>query len=418
MITRRRLLEAAGGALAWGAGGALAVPAAAAKTTASELRDLLWLSPLLPAGTSAEAALETLPGKKPLIRLAERPPNYESPLAYLRTAITPNDEFFVRYHLAGIPENIDASTWKLTIGGDGASREVTIGLEDLKKLPAFEVTAVCQCAGNRRGLFQPHVPGVQWGNGAMGCARWKGARLKDLLGLAGLKTEAVEVVFDGADEPVLDKTPDFLKSIPLWKASEETTLVANEMNGEPLPHLNGFPARIIVPGWTATYWVKHVIKIAAVTKPFDGFWMKSAYRIPLGKFPLVARFIGQETAINAPVTEMVVNSLIAHPLEGARVEAGRRTAISGFAWDGGYGIGRVEVSADGGKNWSEAVLGEDLGPYALRGWSHEFTPERRGKTTIAARATNSIGETQTAELIQNPAGYHNNVIQTVTLDVV
>ena len=256
MITRRGLLEAAGGAVAFGSGGALAAPAA---TRAGQDNALLWLSPLLPAGTRAGAALETLAGKKPLIGLTGRPPNYEAPLSYLRTAITPNDEFFVRYHLAGIPQ-VDASTWKLAIGGEGANSDVTIGLDELKRLPAFEVTAVCQCAGNRRGLFQPHVAGVQWGHGAMGCAKWKGARLKDLLDLVGLKKDAAEVVFDGADGPILDKTPDFLKSIPLWKAFEETTLVAYEMNGAALPHWNGFPARIVVPGWTGTYWVKHITR--------------------------------------------------------------------------------------------------------------------------------------------------------------
>jgi Oxidoreductase molybdopterin binding domain/Mo-co oxidoreductase dimerisation domain len=211
----------------------------------------------------------------------------------------------------------------------------------------------------------------------MGCARWKGARLKDLLDMSGLKKGVVEVVFDGVEGPILDKTPDFLKSIPVWKALEETTLVAYEMNGEALPRWNGFPARVVVPGWTGTYWVKHVTTIAAVMKPFDGFWMKTAYRIPLGKFPSVARFISQETALNTPITEMIANSLITSPEDGARVKAGRRTAISGIAWDGGYGISVVDVSADGGNSWSPAVLGEDLGKYAFRSWSHEFTPERR-----------------------------------------
>jgi sulfite dehydrogenase len=256
------------------------------------------------------------------------------------------------------------------------------------------------------------------GRGAMGCARWKGARLKDVLDLVGLKKDVVEVVFDGADGPILDKTPDFLKSIPLWKAIEETTLIAYEMNGEALPHWNGFPARIVVPGWTATYWMKHVTAITAVTKPFDGFWMKAAYRIPLGKFPLVAHFLSQETEANTPITEIVANSLITSPVDGARVKAGRRTMISGIAWDGGYGISAVEVSADGGKSWTAADLGEDLGKYAFRTWSHEFTPKRRGKLLVSTRATNRIGQTQTIELVLNPAGYHNNVVQTVTLDVV
>ena len=413
MITRRGLLEAAGGALAFGGGGALTTRAGGAESPNS---GLLWLSPLLPAGTRAEARLDTLPDKKPLIKLTYRPPNYEAPLAYLRTAITPNDEFFVRYHLADIPQ-IDAGTWKLNLGGEGANGDLQIGLDDLKTLPAFEVAAVCQCSGNRRGLFEPHVAGVQWGSGAMGCARWKGARLKDVLDLVGLKKEAVEVVFDGADGPLLDKTPDFLKSLPVWKAIEETTLVAYEMNGEPLPHWNGFPARIVVPGWTAVYWVKHITSVMAVTRPFDGYWMKTAYRIPVKTFPLVARFISQETAVATPITEIVVNSLITSPADGARIAAGRRTSISGIAWDGGYGISAVEVSADDGKSWTQALLGEDPGKFAFRPWSHEFIPKRRGKLALTARATNKIGQTQTREPIPNPAGYCNNAAQTVTLDV-
>jgi hypothetical protein len=185
-------------------------------------------------------------------------------------------------------------------------------------------------------------------------------RLKDVLDLVGLKKDVVEIVFDGADGPAIDKTPDFLKSLPVWKAIEETTLVAYEMNGEVLPHWNGFPARIVVPGWTGTFWVKHLTKIAAVSKPFDGFWMKTGYRIPVGKFPLVQRFISQETAVNTPLTEMAVNSLITSPNDGARVEAGRNAAISGIAWDGGYGIRSVEISGDNGKSWAEAALREDL----------------------------------------------------------
>jgi DMSO/TMAO reductase YedYZ molybdopterin-dependent catalytic subunit len=415
MITRRGLLGAAGGGAFVAAAGSKSLMAAmgAAEKQPSEPP----LLPELPEGTRAEAVLETLPGKKPLIKLTYRPPNYEAPLAYLRTVITPNDEFFVRYHLADIPQ-VDSSTWKLSVGGEGANKDLQIGLEELKKLPAFEIAAVCQCAGNRRGLFQPHVPGVQWGNGAMGCARWRGARLKDVLNLVGLKEDAVEIIFDGADGPVLDKTPDFVKSLPVWKAIEDTTLVAYEMNGEPLPHWNGFPARIVVPGWTATYWVKHIISITAMTKPFGGFWMKTAYRIPVGKFPLVERFVSQETAANMPITEILVNSLITSPQDNTRVEAGRRTSIIGIAWDGGYGVSTVEISDDGGESWSQAKLGEDHGKYAFRGWSYQFRPRRRGKLLITARATNKIGQTQAEELIQNPAGYNDNVLQTLLLNVV
>src|SRR5712671_3017024 len=306
MITRRMLLEAAGrGAILVGAGHELSrtfLNRAEAQTATSSL------PAQLPEGTRQHAVLDALPSKQPLIKLSYRPPNYETPIELLRAAITPNDAFFVRYHLSDIPE-VNAQTWRLSIGGEGASGEASLTFDELKRLPAVEVAAVCQCSGNRRGLYEPHVPGVQWGYGAMGCARWKGARLKDVLDRVGFKNEALEIVVAGADKGAVDKTPEFIKSIPVWKAIEDTTIVAYEMNGKPLPHWNGFPARIVVPGWTATYWLKHVTAISAATKPFEGFWMKSAYRIPLGKFPVVSRFASQETAVNTPITEMVVNSL-------------------------------------------------------------------------------------------------------------
>src|SRR5215470_4260175 len=240
MMTRRRLLEGAGaGAAALGSGMSLQIP------TPARAKELA-LEQSLPQGVRDAAVLDALPGKKPLIKLSYRPPNYETPIEYFRTAITPNDAFFVRYHLSNIPE-IDPASWKLAIGGDAANDQSLLNFDALKSLPAVEVVAVNQCSGNRRGLFKPHVPGVEWGYGAMGCARWKGARLKDVLDKIGLKKEAIEIVFDGSDRPAVDKTPDFIKSIPAWKAVEETTLIAYEMNGAPLPHLNGFPARLIVP---------------------------------------------------------------------------------------------------------------------------------------------------------------------------
>ena len=412
MLTRRRLMRTAGAGLTL-AGSGLALKSSAAFA--------LDLPAALPEGVRSNATLETLPGKKPLIKLSFRPPNYETPLEYFRTAITPNDAFFVRYHLAGIPE-VDAKTWRLSVGGEGANGQIELSLDDLKAMPATELAAVNLCSGNRRGLFQPHVPGVQWSYGAMGCARWRGARLKDLLDKVGVKKEAIEIVFDGADSGVTDnsavtnKTSDFIKSIPTWKAIEDTTLVAYEMNGAPLPHLNGFPARLIVPGWTGTHWMKHLTSIKPVTKPESGFWMNPAYRIPLGKFPIVARFTSQETAVNTPITEIVMNSLITSPADGANVKMGP-VAIGGIAWDGGYGISTVEVSSDGGQTWVAATLGEDLGRFAFRTFSYDFAPKTSGKQTVMARATNKIGQSQTTELIHNPAGYHHNVVHRVTFKV-
>src|SRR5215813_8699261 len=210
MITRRSLLEATGtGAILVGAGHALSGFANQAEAQAAALN----LPSQLPDGVRREAVLDALPGKKPLIKLSYRPPNYETPVELLRTAITPNEAFFVRYHLADIPE-VKAETWRLSVGGEGADGEISLSLDELKQLPAVEVAAVCQCSGNRRGLFEPHVPGVEWGYGAMGCARWKGARLKDVLDRVGLKKEALEIVYSGTDKGVVDKTPDFVKSLP------------------------------------------------------------------------------------------------------------------------------------------------------------------------------------------------------------
>jgi len=407
MLTRRHLITAGAGFVVGGTDLAFKSLTAAAAS--------INLPSALPEGTRSNTILDALPGKKPLLKLSYRPPNYETPIEYFRTAITPTDAFFVRYHHSLIPE-VDVRTWKVAVGGEGANGEAAFTLDDLKRLPTAELVAVNLCSGNRRGLFQPHVPGVEWGYGAMGCARWKGARLKDLLDKVGLKKEAIEIVFDGADSGVTDKTPDFIKSIPTWKAIEETTLIAYEMNGAPLPHLHGFPARLILPGWTGTYWMKHVTSIKAVTKPEAGFWMKAAYRIPLGRFPLVARFTSQETAVNTPITEIVVNSLITNPVDGANVRMGP-ISVGGIAWDGGYGINTVEVSSDGGRTWTAATLGEDLGRFAFRTFSYTLSPKARGKQTVMARATNKIGQTQTSELIHNPAGYHHNVVHSVTFNV-
>jgi len=370
------------------------------------------LSAGLPPGVADVAQLDSLPGKRPLIRLSHRPPNYETPISVFTGPITPNDAFFVRYHLADIPQ-VDPAKWRLTISG--GVNPVSLGLDDLKQFPVAEVTAVCQCAGLRRGLSDPHVAGVEWGHGAMGCARWKGARLKDVLAKAGVPSGAVEVVMDGADGPVVEKTPDFVKSLPLWKAMDENTLLAYEMNGEPLPHFNGAPVRVIAPGWVATYWVKHVVDIRFTDKPFDGFWMQKAYRIPAGRFPTIDRFVSQENATTAPITEMVVNSLIVAPADGAALAKGR-LAVSGLAWDSGRGVDRVDVSTDGGASWNSAELGEDLGRFAFRAF-HLEVEATAGALKILARAVNKAGQSQTLKPIWNPAGYHNNAYSSVTVTV-
>ena len=409
MINRRALV--AGGLIAAGGSALLERVARAAEPS--------FLSPGLPEGVYDTAMLEALPGKRPLIKLSYRPPNYETPLSYFTSEFTPNDAFFVRYHLAGIPEEIDAAHWQLRVGGEGISKPLQLSLQELQSgFEAVEIAAVCQCSGNRRGFSEPHVPGVQWGLGAMGNARWKGVRLKDVLNRAGVRTETVEIIVSGADGPVLDGTPDFVKSIPIDKAIEDTTIIAYEMNGAPLPFYNGFPIRLIVPGWTATYWMKHLDAIEASTKPFAGFWMKSAYRVPNGKFPVIQHFLTQMAAANEPITEMVVNSLITAPEDGHTMRAAETVEVRGLAWDGGYGIRHVEMSVDGGQVWREAELGRDVGRFAFRSFRFSFTPPQAGKYQVMAKASNGVGQIQAETLIFNAAGYHNNVVRPVIINVV
>jgi hypothetical protein len=304
----------------------------------------------------------------------------------------------------------------MAVGGDAAETPAQYTLDQLKTgFEQVELVAVNQCSGNRRGLSQPHVQGIEWGYGAMGNARWKGVRLKDVLEKSGIKKEAVEVGFDGADAGVVEKTPDFVKTVPVWKALDENSLIAFEMNGEPLPHWNGFPARIVVPGWTGTYWVKHVTSIQVLSQPFGGFWMNPAYRVPKGKFALVDRFVSQETETNTPITEMVVNSLVTNLQNGAKVGAGQVLEVTGIAWDGGYGIQTVAVSVDGGQSWRPATLGEDLGRFSFRPWSYRFTPAA-GPNSVMVSATNRIGASQPMEAIFNPAGYHHNAIQKIEIE--
>jgi DMSO/TMAO reductase YedYZ molybdopterin-dependent catalytic subunit len=368
-----------------------------------------------PASPPAAASLIALPGKKPLIRRSFRPPNFETPLDQLREPFTSNDRFFVRYHIADIPE-ADPRSWRLKIVGASAGQALELSLEDLQRdFERVTIAAVNQCSGNRRGLFAPRAGGIQWHYGAMGNARWSGVRLRDVLRRAGIRSDALEVVCDGADRAVLPATPDFTKSLPIERALDENTLIAFDMNGSPLPHWHGAPARLVVPGWTATYWIKHLVDLRIEPRAFDGFWMKSAYRIPTGAFP-GARFASQETPETTPITEILINSLVTSHASGARLERGRPAELSGWAWDGGSGIGTVEFSVDGGR-WRPAVLDEDLGRFAWRGFRFTLDTATAGSRSIGVRATSRIGARQPEQLTPNPSGYHHNIVQHLALEI-
>jgi hypothetical protein len=214
----------------------------------------------------------------------------------------------------------------------------------------------------------------------------------------------------------MEGTPDFRKSIPLEKAMDADTIVAIAMNNAPLPLLNGYPARLVVPGWTATYWMKHLTSIELSPVPLANFWMKTAYRVPAGMFPVQQPFTSQVNETTVPITEIVVNSIISDPLEGDEVERSGFT-IGGLAWDRGTGINRVEVSLDAGHTWQDALLDRPLGPYAYRRFSVQTGPLRPGTYFLASRATSHNGERQAETLKVNPGGYHNNVPRPIAVVV-
>ena len=374
------------------------------------------LSWIREAGAAAAAAVESLPGKLPTLRrLTHRPPNYETPLEYFRSVLTPNEAFFVRYHHAVIPQ-ITAADFRLEVGGPAAERSLVLTLDELRGLPTAELVAVCQCSGNRRGLFNPPVAGLQWGHGAMGNARWRGVRLADVLARIGLKPNAVEVSFDAADAAPLEGTPDFVKSLPLAKALHPDTLLAYEMNGQPLPEANGFPLRLVVPGWTATYWIKHVNRVSVLDGPEKNWWMSTAYRMPRAAFPLLERFPSQEAGERAPVTEIAVNSLITSAPASGVLVAGRDD-IAGIAWDAGHGLDRVEASFDAGASWRRCALGEDLGRYSFRRWRLDWPALAPGRHELWVRAANRVGQVQIEQPIANPSGYQHNAYHRVTVEV-
>ena len=356
------------------------------------------------------------PQKTDLILLTSRPPQLETPMKWFDRAITPNEAFFVRYHVFPIPTRVDLTTWRLRVGGH-VDRPLELSMDELKaKFAAVSVTAVNQCSGNSRGRFAPRVLGGQWGDGAMGNAEWVGCRLRDLLTAAGVRQGAVEVTFDGLDKPAFGSVPDFVKSLSLGRVLDDgNVIVAYQMNGAPLPMLNGFPARLIVPGWYATYWVKNLSDITVVDRPFEQFWMKPAYRIP--DTPCGCVEPGTAPKATVPINRMTVRSFLTSPEPGTRLAGGRQAMLKGIAFDGGYGIREVEISDDGGTTWRRAALGRDLGPYSFREWSAVWTPPRSGAAKVMVRAFNRIGESQGTEPLWNPAGYLRNVIESVEYQV-
>jgi len=403
-LNRRRFIRVVAGV----AGGMAAVPGLIANET--------YEMPF----ENGSRELVRYPEKRPLIRLTSRPPQLETPMAAFNEGIlTPNDAFFVRYHLAGSPPSRDVLTpdvFRLNVAG-AVRKPIEISIADLlRRFEVTEVVAVNQCSGNGRGLFTPRVGGGQMGNGAMGCARWKGVRLVDVLKAAELEPAAKQVLFDGLDKPVTATIPDFVKSIELDQALDPDLLLATEMNGQPLPWLNGFPLRLVVPGHYGTYWIKHLHQITVVDSSYKGYWMDPAYRIP--DDPCAHVEPGSKPRRTVPISRFNVRSFITSLAEGVRVRSGEKQRVRGIAFDGGSGIREVTFSDDGGKTWRGAELGRSEGRFGFREWTVDWKPAGPGERTLWAKATNRLGESQPLEALWNPAGYMRNVVEPVKVRIV
>jgi DMSO/TMAO reductase YedYZ molybdopterin-dependent catalytic subunit len=366
---------------------------------------------------NGERRLVQFPGKRPLILLTHRPPQLETPFAVFNDGlITPNDAFFVRYHLSGIPLSVDPDAFRLEVKGM-VQTPLKLSLAELRRdFENVEVVAVNQCSGNSRGFFSPRVGGGQLANGAMGNARWRGVRLKDVLDKASVQAGARQVVANGLDTPPTPQTPDFVKALDLDHARDGEVLLAFEMNGEPLPMLNGFPLRLVVPGYYGTYWVKHLSELTVVGETFDGFYMSTAYRVPeTAGFCVEPGTVPKSTI---PIQRFTIRSFLTSVADGAQLPAGRETVLRGIAFDSGAGLTEVLVSTDGGESWRAAQLGKDLGRYSFREWTLSWTPPKPGAVELKCRAFNRLGETQPLEALWNPTGYLRNVVETTKVTVV
>jgi len=366
---------------------------------------------------NGKRTLVAYPQKRPLIVLTSRPAQLETPFAvFNESLITPNDAFFVRYHHSNHPTSVDPATFRLRVRGK-VNTALDLSLGDLQRLGApVELTAVNQCSGNSRGFFNPRVNGGQLGHGAMGNARWTGIPLRTVLEKAGVATGARQVSFNGLDNPVAEAAPDFVKALDIDHALDGEVMLAWGMNGEDLPMLNGYPLRLIVPGYFGTYWVKHVNDLEVLDTTFTGFWMATAYRVADNPSHSVAP--GTAPKKTVPIERFTIRSFITSLAENATLPAGRETTVRGIAFDSGHGIREVTFSSDGGQTWRAATLGADGGRYGFREWRIGYTPPQRGPHTLMARALNRIGETQPLEPLWNPAGYARNVVETVCVEAV
>jgi DMSO/TMAO reductase YedYZ molybdopterin-dependent catalytic subunit len=372
---------------------------------------------VLPFVNGERTLVETLPQKGAMVSQRARPPMFETPFEVFDQGIfTPNDRFYVRWHLANIPTVVDPRTFRLNVRGH-VKKPISFTLDELvRKFKSIEFAAVNQCSGNSRGFFAPRVAGGQWANGAMGNALWKGVSLKALLDSAGVKAGALQLRFKGLDTGILPQTPDFVKSLDVDHSLDGEVMIAYAMNGQRLPLLNGYPLRLVVPGWYATYWVKMLNDIEVLDKPDDNFWMTRAYLIP--DTPLADIVPGQQGVKLIPINRMVPRSFITNVKDQAEIKVGETRTVRGIAFGGDTGLAKVLFSADAGSHWQETRLGPDHGKYSFRQWTVELRPSSMGPQTLMVKAFNTSGASQPDRANWNGSGFMRNVVESVSVQSV
>jgi DMSO/TMAO reductase YedYZ molybdopterin-dependent catalytic subunit len=327
--------------------------------------------------------------------VTQSPENSETPLADVHGWVTPTRLFFVRNHFQE-PE-IDVRSWRLSVSGC-VSRPLELTWDELDAMPQRTLLATIECAGNGRSFLSQKVPGVQWSAGAVAHAEWSGVPLRDVLELAGVEQETAEVVCYGADVGSEADHPEpmhFARGVPLAKAMHRDTLLALRMNGEPLTPSHGFPLRILVPGWYGVASVKWLTRLEASRVPFPGYFQTVKYTVKRKTAG------GQETV---PLQGMAVKSEIVRPFAGEALGLGRQR-VFGLAWAGEEAVARVELSTDGGQNWSLAEL---LGPsaaYSWTMWEYLWNAREAGSYELLSRATSTSGRTQPKQYDSLYSGY-------------
>jgi DMSO/TMAO reductase YedYZ molybdopterin-dependent catalytic subunit len=355
--------------------------------------------------TVSRPAAASQPDTAGLVPLKPSPFNAESAPSELDADVTPTSSFYVRSNFA-VP-SLDPAAYRLRIEG-AVEKSFELSLDEIKALGAKTIATVMECAGNNRLQMSPLPSGEPWHIGAVSAGTWTGVPVRAVLERAGVRADAVEILFQGADHGKPKDFPDdvpFARSLPLDKALHDETLLVFAMNGGPLPRDHGAPIRLIVPSWYGMASVKWLQRIEAITEPFTGYYQRNRYIYELSD--------GTQAK---PVTTMKVKSLITSPLDGDVVPS-TPLKVHGKAWSGLAEVVKVEVAVDGGSDWREARLLPASGPTTWRAFEYEWTPDAAGRRALRSRATDAAGNVQPDAPPWNKYGYGNNAVRPIIFTV-